>query len=924
MEKRGLDIKRYFTSEDKDVYDEFEWEKSNVEITDDSGKLLFVQTDAEFPKGWSPLARKIVASKYFFGERGTSQRETSVRQLVKRVSETFGEWALNQRYFDETSAIIFRDELAYLALAQRMSFNSPVWFNVGVHKIVGEGSNDKKTGYIIQYGQAVELPVGKDRVYPQTSACFIQSVEDSMESIMDLARKEAMLFKHGSGTGTNLSTLRSSREKLSGGGKPSGPMAYWAFYDKVAGIVKSGGKTRRAAKMEILNIDHPDIAEWITSKMKEEAKIRILLAGGVKFSDAQESVNYQNTNISVRATDAFMMAIERDEKWRTVPVHNKEMADEMPVYNARDLLRKIAEATYFCGDPGMQFHDTINRWHTCPNSAPINASNPCSEYMFVDNSSCNLASLNLMRFMRADGTFDINAFSQAVRLTAIAQDLEIDNSSYPTKEIAENSHRFRPLGTGYANLGSMLMFLGLPYDSDEARATASAVTALLTGKVYETSTEMAERIGPFEEFGKNRDAMLKVIRMHRDALRKIDGGKLPKGLEAVLDEAERTWERVIERGEKYGFRNAQATVLAPTGTIGFMMDADTKGIEPEIGLVQKKKLSDGGLLNIVNSTIEPALIRLGYGRKEIDDILKYVNEHEMMEGAPHIKPEHLAVFDCANKPENGTRTISYQGHLKMMAAVQPFISGAISKTVNLPKEATIEEIEKVYMDAWRMGLKSVAIYRDGSKGEQPLSFSKKTNLETMIKPIRRRLPSPTREAKVHKFNIGGHEGYLCIGLYEDGQPGEVFVNMSREGSTIGGLMGTVGILTSVALQYGVPLETIITKLKDQRFEPRGVVLEGHPDIKTAESIIDYLVRFLEAQFLNKKKNGNTKNSGSESKLIDVGSVEKAPLKANNENKIIGELTTSFCANCGSQMYKRGHCEHICPKCGWTDPKGCGE
>ena len=916
---KGLEFNRYFTEgqEGKDIYDSFEWERGDINITDESGKRSFVQEGAEFPKTWSPLARKIVASKYFFGKEGISDREYSARQLIGRVSETFSGWGLRQDYFSAEQAEIFRDELAHLGLSQKMAFNSPVWFNVGIDRYPQERSKYQKQEFIIENGEVTLIPIGKDREYPQTSACFIQSVEDTMEGIMELAVNEAMLFKYGSGTGTNLSTLRSSREALSGGGKPSGPLAYWAFYDKVAGIVKSGGKTRRAAKMDIIDIDHPDILEFIRSKKEEEEKMHILMNNGIDWKAAQESVNYQNTNISIRAGDDFMRTIEEDGIWKTVPVHSHELADEMPKYKARELLREIAEGTYDCGDPGMQFDDNINRWHTCPNTEKIFASNPCSEYMFLNNSSCNLASINLMKFLNEDGTFDTDSFERTVRTTIIAQDLEFDNSSYPTEKIAENSHRFRPLGLGYANLGSLVMSLGLPYDSDEARATAGAVTALLTGKAYETSTEMAEAVGTFEGYDENKEPMLNVMRMHRDALNDIDREKLPKGLENVLDEADRTWDSVIGRGEKYGFRNAQATVLAPTGTIGFMMDCDTKGVEPEIGLVQTKLLSDGGTLKLVNGVVEPTLGKLGYDEEQINEMLEYVKEHQMIEGAQYLREEHLAIFDCSNKPENGTRTISPQGHLKMMAAVQPFLSGAISKTVNLPEDSTIEEIEQTYIDAWKMDLKSVALFRDGSKSVQPLSFSKKGSLEERAGPVRRKIPT-TSQAIRHKFNISGHKGYIHPGIYEDGFPGEIFINMSKEGSTIGGLMDAFATSISFNLQYGVPLEALVKKFRHQRFEPRGIVHEGHPDIHTANSVVDYIFHFLQKEFLPNLSNGDDEDqkqdlSGEESK-----SGESNSNRASNNLSELGD----FCLVCGEHMFKQGNCEQLCI-CGYRDLSGCG-
>lgn len=971
VNKKGLTIDRYFTSAEKSAENYFEWENGDIAITDDeTGKILFTQKDIGFPAPWSQLARKIVASKYFFGEHDTSEREGSVKDLVGRVSSTFAKWAMKQNYLSPEDAKNFQDEIAYASYGQLMAFNSPVWFNVGTD-MRGTPSKEKKESYIIQNGKVVPLPVGKDLEYPQTAACFIQSVKDTMEDIMELAKREALLFKYGSGTGTNLSTLRSSREKLSGGGKPSGPLAYWAFYDKVAGIVKSGGKTRRASKMDILNVTHPDIMEFIESKKKEEEKLHILIDNGIPWERACESVNYQNTNISTRAEDEFMQAVLDDGDLQTIPVHNKDMTNQMPKYKAKEVMRKIAEATHFCGDPGMQFHDTINKWHTCKVSGPIDASNPCSEYMFLDDSSCNLASLNLKLFMRPDGTFDLEAYEHAIKIMTIAQDLNVDNSAYPTKKIAENSHKFRPLGMGYANLGSLVMSLGLPYDSDESRAIAASLTALMTGKVYETSTEMAEYLGTFEEFEKNKSSMLEVMKMHRDALKKIDRKKLPQGLENILDEAKKTWDSVIERGEKYGFRNAQATVLAPTGTIGFMMDCDTKGVEPEIGLVQRKLLVGGGSLRLVNGTVAPTLEKLGYDEMQIEEIGKYIagcgyenvphikpeeletikakpydkakdkpfnmrgfltekkysekqidevdahiNGHETIEGAPYIREEHLPIFDCSNKPKYGSRTISPTGHLKMMAAVQPFLSGAISKTVNLPKEATVEEIEKTYIDAWKLGLKSVALYRDESKSVQPLNFSKK-GLEEKVKPVRKKLPA-IRDAITNKFEVAGHEGYLTVGKYPDGEPGELFITMSKEGSTVGGLTDAIGVLSSMALQYGVPVEKIVEKFKNQKFEPYGLA-RGHPEIHTATSIMDYIANFMEKEFLH---NGHDEenNQTTETPVIIPAQNEE------NKKEESSEPAGGFCAVCGSPMIKKGNCREICSKgtCGWENPKGCGE
>ena len=907
----SLEVDRYFT-DGKDVYCAVSWTKSDVDITDEQGKFLFKQEGVEFPAFYSPLSRKIVASRYFYGENGTSERESSMRQLVERVTSTFSRWAVKNNYLDDIQAERFRDELASLCLNQRMAFNSPVWFNVGTDKYESSKSNERKSGFIISDGIAIDIPIGQSHLYPQTSACFIQFVDDTMESIMDLAVREAMLFKYGSGTGTDLSTLRSSREKLSGGGKPSGPLQYDIFYDKLGGIVQAGGKTRRAAKMNSMGVSHPDIKEFIVAKKREQEIIELLIDSGVNHKEAVEHAFYQNTNFSIRVTDDFMHAVESNLDWQTIPVHNKEMLSEMPKYNARELLRLIADGTWYCGDPGIQFDTTINSWHTCPNSGKINASNPCSEYVFLDDSSCNLASLNLMGFMNPDGTFNIDDFSTAIKLTTIAQDLEIDNSSYPMKKVAENSHNFRPLGMGYANVGALLMTQGLPYDDDESRAISASITALLTGKVYETSSEIAKELGAFNEYEKNKESMLGVIEKHRNSLRKINREKLPKKLENILDEAEKTWDNVVEKGKQYGFRNAQATVLAPTGTIGFMMDCATKGIEPEIGLVQIKTLSEGGKLKLVNYAVDIALRNLGYDEEQVKNITNYVVENGTTEGSK-LREEHLAIFDCANKPPKGKRTISPMGHINMMAAVQPFLSGAISKTVNLPRDVTIEEIEEIYMQAWKKGLKAVAIYRDGSKRLQPLSFENKGLEQKLREPVRRKLPVTAPSIR-HKFDISGHEGYLHVGLYEDGTPGELFINMSKEGSTIGGLMDAFATSISMNLQYGVPLETLVKKFRHQRFEPSGIVYEGDKDnIKTASSVIDYIFNFLGHQFLN-GENGNN----------HVRNTEKQNIEKPN-NHLIEEYVEkgNFCPSCGTQMNKQGHCTQICPECETQDMTGCG-
>lgn len=915
--KTGLDYERHFTKGigDRSVYEMFEWTPSDIEIKDDDmRKTVFTQKGAQFPKEWEYQPRQIVASKYFYGEQNTSERENSAKDLIGRVSDTFKEWAIKQAYFNtEEEANKFKDELAYLALSQRMAFNSPVWFNTGVHLRLKNKNQHQKNAYIVGTdGEPGPLPIGTEYKFPQTSACFIQSVDDTMESIMQLATNEAMLFKYGSGTGTNLSTLRSSREKLSGGGKPSGPLAYWAFYDKVASVVKSGGKTRRAAKMDILNVSHPDIMEFIKSKQREEEKARILMANGIPSEEAASTVSYQNTNISVRVPDEFMETLEKDGIWKTAPIHNEEIADQMPAYKARDIMKAIVEANLKSGDPGMQFDTTVNKWNTVPNTARINATNPCGEYNFVDNSSCNLASINLLKYRKPDGTFDIEGFKSSVRTTAIAQDLEFDNSSYPTAEIAKNSHRLRPLGQGYANLGALFMSLGLPYDSEEAKAVAAAITALQTGTVYETSADLASRVGTFEEFEKNREPMLNVMNMHRAALSNIDKSRIPKGLENILEEAEKTWDRVIEKGEKFGYRNGQATVIAPTGTIGYMMGCDTLGIEPEFGLVKVKKLAGGGTLKIINTTIEPTLKNLGYNAAEIKSILNYVIEKATMEGAPHIKNEHLAIFDCAGKPEGAKRYISVDGHLKMMAATQPFISGAISKTVNLPSTATPQEVEDTFVKGWKMGLKAIALYVDGTKGLQPLSFQQNRKAEDIgkVRPVRKKLPNE-RLSITHKFAVVEHEGYITAGLYEDGTLGEIFINMSKQGSTIGGLMDAFATSISIGLQHGVPLELLVKKFTNQKFEPYGIVYEGHPEIKTATSIIDYIFNWLGKKFT--KGNGNSKTE----------SIEAAAPEAETTRQSVSTKPETFCPHCGEAMTEKGNCNKVCLKCNHLDPTGCG-
>ncbi|MFN8518799.1 MAG: vitamin B12-dependent ribonucleotide reductase [Chloroflexota bacterium] len=830
---KGITFERRWTTPGVHPYDEIEWELRTASISSETGKTVFEQTDVEVPTFWSQLATNVVVSKYFRGHIGTPQREHSVRQLIDRVVNTITAWAATQRYFasDEDLAA-FKAELTHLLVHQKMAFNSPVWFNVGVEE------------------------------RPQCSACFINSVRDSMSSIMDLAKTEAMLFKYGSGAGVNLSPIRGSKEKMSGGGIASGPVSFMKGFDAFAGVVKSGGKTRRAAKMVILDADHPDVMEFIDSKANEEKKAWALIEAGYDPSftgEAYGSVFFQNANHSVRVTDGFMEAVEADADWTT---HEVTTRDEVDTLRARSIFRRMAEAAWICGDPGIQYDTTINDWHTSAVSDRIYASNPCSEYMFLNDTACNLASMNLLKFVDADGEFDAEAFRHAARVTITAQEIMVDNASYPTPQIDENSHRFRPLGIGFANLGALLMSRGLAYDSDEGRAYAAAITAIMTGESYRQSAVVArDHGGPFNDYAINEQPFLRVIGKHRDAAYQIADGSAPQPL---IDAARLTWDQALELGRQHGYRNAQVSVLAPTGTIAFMMDCDTTGVEPDIALVKYKKLVGEGFLKIVNNTVPAALRRLGYSAEQTQAIVEYIDQHETIEGAPGLKPEHLPVFDCAFKPVNGERSIHYMGHVRMMGATQPFLSGAISKTVNMPEAATAEDIEDVYLQGWKLGLKAIAIYRDGSKRSQPLSTGKKKDSDTAAsqdavaaapttlgftgepKPYRRRLPSE-RQAITHKFQIAGHEGYITVGLYEDGMPGELFLKMAKEGSTISGLMDTVATMTSVSLQYGVPLRDLVNKFAHVRFEPAGFT--GNPEIPIAKSIVDYVFRWMGSRFL---------------------------------------------------------------------------
>ncbi|HET7496003.1 MAG TPA: vitamin B12-dependent ribonucleotide reductase [Candidatus Limnocylindrales bacterium] len=833
---KGLTFERRWTTPGIHPYDEITWEYRTAGISSESGKSVFEQKDVEVPDFWSQLATNVVVSKYFRGHLDTPERETSVRQLIDRVVNTIAAWAETQRYFatDEDLAT-FKAELTHLLVHQKMSFNSPVWFNVGIEQ------------------------------KPQCSACFINSVQDSMSSIMDLAKTEAMLFKFGSGAGSNLSTIRSSHEKMSGGGTASGPVSFMKGYDAFAGVVKSGGKTRRAAKMVILDADHPDVLDFIDSKLNEEKKAWALIEQGYDPSftgEAYGSVYFQNANHSVRVTDEFMKAVENDQEWTTHAVVAPH--EPMGTYKARDIFRRMADAAWVCGDPGIQYDTTINDWHTSANTDRIYASNPCSEYMFLNDTACNLASLNLMKFVDADGEFDPEAYRYAAKLTITAQEILVDNASYPTPRIEENSHKFRPLGLGYANLGALLMSRGLAYDSDEGRNFAAALTAIMHGEAYKQSSIIArDHGGPFVEYKKNEQPFLRVIGKHRDAAYRIPVTGVPANL---IRHAHQVYDEALELGRKYGYRNAQVTVLAPTGTIAFMMDCDTTGVEPDIALIKYKKLVGEGFLKIVNQTVPSALKKLGYSATQVEEILEYVNERETIEGAPHLKVEHLPVFDCAFKPANGVRSIHYMGHVRMMGAIQPFISGAISKTVNMPEAATAEEIEQVYLEGWKQGLKAIAIYRDNSKRSQPLSTGKKSGTDAIDSeavaqlkkelakaqkeaalPHRRRLPAE-RTAVTHKFDIAGHEGYITVGLYPDGQPGEIFLKMAKEGSTVSGLMDSFATTVSVALQYGVPLRDLVNKFAHVRFEPSGFT--GNQEIPIAKSIVDYIFRWLGSRFLS--------------------------------------------------------------------------
>lgn len=889
---KGMRFEHFFSKDGVHPFDDIKWEKRDARIVDANDQIIFEQKEVEVPKFWSQIATNVVVSKYFSGKINTSEREKSVKQLVNRVSRTIADWGIKDGYFDsKEDGEVFYGELTHLLVHQYAAFNSPVWFNVGIEE------------------------------KPQCSACFINALEDTMSSILDLAKIEGMLFKYGSGTGTNLSVLRSSRESLSGGGIASGPVSFMKGFDAFAGVIKSGGRTRRAAKMVILNSDHPDIEEFVNCKANEEKKAWALIDAGYDGAidgEAYTSIFFQNANHSVRATDEFMNAVEDDKEWITKAVRGGKPMD---TYRARDLMYMIADSTHVCGDPGMQFDTIINDWHTCPDSDRINASNPCSEYMFIDNTACNLASLNLMKFLNKDGQFDAHSYKMAVRILITAMEILVDNSSYPRKEITEKSNLFRTLGLGYANLGALLMSAGLPYDSDEGRAYAAAVTSVLCGEAYKTSAEIAKNMGSFSEYSKNREPMLRVINKHREASHKIEKEFIPDGL---VEATTKVWDEAYELGEKHGYRNAQVTVLAPTGTIAFMMDCDTTGIEPDIALVKYKKLVGGGQIRIINNIVERALVKLGYGKESINSIIAYIDENGSIEGAPELKEEHLPVFDCAFKPKNGIRSIHYMGHVKMMAAAQPFISGAISKTVNVPEEITPDEIRDVYIKSWKLGLKAIAIYRDNSKRTQPLSTSSaiKGTIKEYGRPYRRRLPDE-RDSITHKFSVGGHEGYITVGKYEDDSPGEIFITQAKEGSFVSGLMDGFATAISLALQYGVPLNVLCNKFTNMRFEPQGFT--GNKRIPIAKSVMDYIFKWLAIKFLPKEECLKFMDeqfvSDLDSDKQDTGGIKNLETKREEREKIVfvQQADSPNCSECGNIMVRNGNC-YKCLECGSTS--GC--
>ena len=893
VNQNALMVRPFFTKNHIHPFDAIEWELRKATITNEKGEVIFEENNLEFPKSWSQIATNIVSSKYFAGAcDDPSQREKSVKSLVHRVSKTIADWGLQARYFENhQSSKTFEYELSHILVNQMASFNSPVWFNCGVPS----HSN-------------------------QFSACFINSVQDDMESILKLAKTEGMLFKWGSGTGTNLSTLRSSFEHLSGGGTASGPVSFMKGYDSFAGVIKSGGKTRRAAKMVILNIDHPDIHQFIVSKAQEEKKAWALIEAGYDGSfngEAYNSIFFQNANHSVRVSDDFMHAVLNQKTWNTRFVLNQKKAQEYP---SQKLLHDMAESCHICGDPGIQFHSTINHWHTCSNSGPINASNPCSEYMFLDDTACNLASINLLKFRNPDHSFNLQAFVHTVKIMILAQEIIVGFADYPTSKIAQNSHDFRPLGLGYANLGALLMSLGIPYDSPHGRNYAALITAIMTGEAYQTSATIAAVQKPFKYFSLNKKPMLKVIQQHQNALNQISQKDHPNipDYQNISSYAKNVWQNALNLGQKWGYRNSQVTVLAPTGTIAFMMDCDTTGIEPDIALVKYKQLAGGGALKIINHSVPLALKTLNYSSQQIQQITQYIDQNDTIEGAPELLEKHLPVFDCAFKSINGTRSIGYMGHIKIMEAVQPFLSGAISKTVNMPAEASIPDIYNTFIEAWKRGLKSIAIYRDSSKKTQPLNTSIQNhdsenpseNLksdQTLVH--RKRLPNE-RKSLTHKFSVGGHEGYITVGMYQNGNPGEIFIVMSKEGSVVSGLMDSFATAISLALQYGVPLEVLVVKFIHTRFEPSGWT--SNQEIPVAKSILDYIFKWLSFKFL--QNSHHEKINHSLNHVLNQTNISKyeKQIFENQSDAII-------CSVCGSIMVRSGSC-YRCLNCG--DTSGC--
>ncbi|MFA5786306.1 MAG: vitamin B12-dependent ribonucleotide reductase [Actinomycetota bacterium] len=897
----GLSVRRYFTTPGVHPYEELDWElRDAILVNFKDGSVAFEQRGVEFPTGWSQNATNIVTQKYFRGGFGLPDREHSVRQLIDRVAGTIRRWGVEGGYFaTDADADCFHSELIHLLVNQKAAFNSPVWFNLGVEE------------------------------QPQCSACFILHVDDTMNSILNWYVEEGLIFKGGSGAGVNLSTIRSSKERLSSGGEASGPVSFMRGADASAGTIRSGGKTRRAAKMVILNVDHPDVVEFIWCKAREERKMRALRDAGFDVDlDGRDliSVQYQNANNSVRVTEDFMRAVEQGGDWDLKAVKDGRVIQTL---RARDLMRHIVEATWECADPGLQYDTTINAWHTCPESGRINASNPCSEYMHVDNSACNLASLNLLKFLDEGGNFDVSAFRQAVEIIFLAQEILISNSSYPTDKITENAKHFRQIGLGYANLGALLMAEGMPYDSEGGRAWAAALTALMTGHAYRTSARIAAAMGSFAGFGQNRDAMLRVIRKHRNALEVVNADLAPSN---VLAGARQSWDEALALGEESGFRNSQATVLAPTGTIGFLLDCDTTGIEPDLALIKTKKLVGGGSMSIVNRTVPRALRRLGYEEEQIEAIIEYVAEHNSVVGAPALREEHCPVFDCAM----GERSIHYMGHIRMMGAVQPFLSGAISKTVNMPNEATPEEIERAYIEGWRLGLKALAVYRDGSKVGQPLTADKKESAvpASLPRPVRRRLPM-RRPAQTTSFRVGDCEGYITAGSYPDDGLGEIFLKVSKQGSTLSGVMDAFAIAVSVGLQYGVPLEAFVAKFTNMVFEPNGMT--DDPDIRFTRSLVDYIFRRLALDHLpaesqhslgiysvserTEMRNG-VAATGEASHEAPAGPPGLGPSEAPRGGYRATTPTlpdAPYCYTCGVQMRPAGSC-YVCESCGTTS--GC--